>query len=172
MIPPAKPIPLLMAANGPKAMRRAGQYGDGLITDPKTWKQYKSEFESGARSAGKDPHRMPILLEQFVTVGDRKEAEAAAQLWRFLPKAFKTYYNVLDPETIQRRAESELALEKITSDWAVGTDPDVHVKKIQELFDAGATIVNVHSGQADQRRVIEFYGKQVLPQLEKQPKAA
>src|SRR5438477_9663155 len=51
---PAKPIPLLMAANGPKAMRRAGQYSDGLITDPKTWKQYKSEFESGAQAAGKD----------------------------------------------------------------------------------------------------------------------
>lgn len=40
------PIPLLMAANGPKAMRRAGQYGDGLITDPKTWKQYKIRIRS------------------------------------------------------------------------------------------------------------------------------
>ena len=42
--PPAKPIPILMAANGPKAMKRAGQYADGLITDPKTWKEHKAEF--------------------------------------------------------------------------------------------------------------------------------
>jgi F420-dependent hydroxymycolic acid dehydrogenase len=38
---PEKTIPLLMAANGPKAMRRAGQYADGLVTDPKTWKEHK-----------------------------------------------------------------------------------------------------------------------------------
>jgi alkanesulfonate monooxygenase SsuD/methylene tetrahydromethanopterin reductase-like flavin-dependent oxidoreductase (luciferase family) len=41
---PTKSIPILMAANGPKAMRRAGQYADGLITDTETWKQHKPEF--------------------------------------------------------------------------------------------------------------------------------
>jgi hypothetical protein len=30
-------------------MRLAGQYGDGLITDPRSWKQYKSEWEGGTR---------------------------------------------------------------------------------------------------------------------------
>ena len=39
--PPTQTIPLLMAGNGPKAMRRCGQYADGLITDPKTWKEHK-----------------------------------------------------------------------------------------------------------------------------------
>jgi luciferase-like monooxygenase len=29
---PLEPIPWLMAGNGPKAMRRAGKYGDGLMT--------------------------------------------------------------------------------------------------------------------------------------------
>ena len=36
--PPPQPIPLLTAANGRKSMRLAGQYGDGLVTDPETWK--------------------------------------------------------------------------------------------------------------------------------------
>ena len=53
--PPPQPIPLLTAANGRKSMRLAGQHGDGLITDPRTWKQYKSEWEGGARDAGKNP---------------------------------------------------------------------------------------------------------------------
>ncbi len=47
--PPAQRIPLLMAGNGPKAMRRCGQYADGLITDPKTWKEHKSEFQKRER---------------------------------------------------------------------------------------------------------------------------
>jgi TAT-translocated FGD2 family F420-dependent dehydrogenase len=170
--PPAKPIPILMAANGPKAMRRAGQYGDGLITDPNTWKQHKAEFEAGARAAGKDPAQMPVLVEAFVVVGDKDEAAKSAELWRFIPKAFKTYYNVRDPQEIQKRAEAELPLEKVYSEWPVGTDPAVHVKAVTELFNSGVTIVNVHSGQADQKKVIEFYGKQVIPQVRKSLKAA
>jgi hypothetical protein len=35
-----------------------------------------------------------------------------------------------------------------------------------------ALIVNIHSGQADQRRVIEFYGGEVLPRLAKASSSA
>lgn len=169
---PAKTIPLLMAGNGPKAMRRCGQYADGLITDPKTWKEHKAEFEAGARAAGKDPAKMPVLLEAFVTVGDQADAKKAAELWRFLPKAFKTYYNVRDPQEIQNKAESEIKIEELIADWAVGTDPNIHIKKTQELFDSGAWIVNIHSGQADQKKVIDFYGREVLPKVRQGAKAA
>src|SRR5258708_23903472 len=58
--PPKQPIPLLMAGNGPKAMRRVGLHADGLITDPKTWKIHREEFDKGAREARKDPTQMPI----------------------------------------------------------------------------------------------------------------
>ena len=165
--PPAESIPLLMAANGPKAMRRAGQYGDGLVTDPETWKAHKSEFEKGAKAAGKDPGQMPVLVEQYVVVGGEKEAKTAAELWRFGPKAFESYYDIRDPEIIQERADAEVTLEKVYGDWPVSTDPQVHLKKVGELFDSGVTIVNIHSGQADQERVIEFYGREVLPKLKK-----
>jgi F420-dependent hydroxymycolic acid dehydrogenase len=163
--PPAQKIPLLMAGNGPKAMRRCGQYADGLITDPKTWREHKSEYVDAARQARKDPDQMPVLVEQFVVVGDQQEARKSAELWRFIPKAFKTYYNVRDPQEIQKLAERELTFEKVTEGWTISTDPEAHIKAINQLFDSGATIVNVHSGQDDQRRVIEFYGKQVLPKI-------
>jgi F420-dependent hydroxymycolic acid dehydrogenase len=42
-------------------------------------------------------------------------------------------------------------------------DPALHIAALQKLFDSGATIVNVHSGQLDQRKVIDFYGRSVLP---------
>jgi len=163
--PPKKQIPLLMAANGPKAMKRAGQYADGLITDPKTWKQHKSEFETGLRTAGKSLGQVPVLVEQYAIVGNKSEAEKAAELWRFGPKAFKSYYNIRDPQSIQERAEKEIPLEQVYSEWPVSTDPNVHLKTVTELFQSGATIVNIHSGQSDQRKVIEFYGKEVLPKL-------
>jgi len=163
--PPPQPIPLLTAANGRKSMKLAGQHGDGLVTDPLTWKRFKSEWEAGAREAGKDPAQMPVLVEQFVVVGDQHEAEQAAELWRFIPRAFKKYYNTADPADIQRQAESDLPLQKVFEDWPVGTDPAIHVAAIEQLFDSGATIVNVHSGQMDQKKVIDFYGRSVLPKL-------
>lgn len=166
--PPSKPIPLLMAGNGPKAMRRCGQYADGLVTDPKTWKEHKAEFEAGAKAGGKDPSKMPVLVELFVTVGSKQDAQKPAELWRFLPKAFKKYYNVRDPQEIQNLAEKEVPIEQVIRDWVVSTDPNDHIKKVQETFDSGAWIVNIHSGQADQKRVIEFYGKEVLPKVRKQ----
>jgi TAT-translocated FGD2 family F420-dependent dehydrogenase len=162
---PVRPIPLLTAANGPKAMRLAGLHGDGLITDPKTWKEHKAEWEKGAREAGKNPRDMPVLVEQFVVVGDENEAKRPAELWRFIPKAFKTYVRNPDPVAIQRQAEAELPLEKVYGDWVVGTDPGKHIAEIEKLFESGATIVNIHSGQDDQKRVIDFYGASVLPKV-------
>ena len=115
---------------------------------------------------------MPVLVEQFVVVGDENDAKTSAELWKFLPKAFKSYFNIRDPQAIQARADAELSLEKIYSKWPVSNDPDVHANALIGLFRSGATIVNVHSGQSDQKRVIEFYGKDVLPRVHEQLKEA
>jgi TAT-translocated FGD2 family F420-dependent dehydrogenase len=169
--PPAKTIPLLLAANGPKAMKLSGQHGDGLITDPQTWKQHKAEWESGAQAAGKDPKTMPVFIESFVVVGEENEALAPAKQWNFIPKAFKGYHNIPDPAEIERRAAAELPLPKVYGDWTVSTDPQVHANAIKKLFDSGVSIVNVHSGQVDQQKVIDFYGKEVLPRVRSQAAA-
>ena len=163
--PPHQPIPLLTAANGKKSMRLAGLHGDGLVTDPLSWQKFKPDWEAGAKEAGKNTAEMPVLIEQFVVVGDKSDAAKAAALWRFLPKAFKTYYKMADPAAIEQRAGEELPLEKVFADWSIGTDPAIHIAALQKLFDSGATIVNVHSGQADQSKVIDFYRRLVLPKF-------
>jgi TAT-translocated FGD2 family F420-dependent dehydrogenase len=163
--PPAKPIPLLTAANGRKSMRLAGQHGDGLVTDPKTWMQHKQAWEDGARSAGKDPAIMPVLVEQYVVVGDQRAAQQAAELWRFGPKAFKSLYNVPSSADIQKQAEAGTPIDEVLQSWTVGTDPAVHIKEMHELFESGVSVVNIHSGQPDQARVIDFYGAHVIPNV-------
>ena len=156
-----------MAGNGPKAVRRVGLHADGLITDPKTWKQHRAEYESACKEAGKDLAQTPVFLEQSVCVGNKAEAQKSAELWRFLPKAWKPYFNVRDPHEIQRRAETEIPVDQILEDMTIGTDPELHVQKLHEAFQGGATEVHIHSGQPNQRKVIEFYGKEVLPRLRK-----
>lgn len=163
--PPPQPIPLLTAANGRKSMRLAGQYGDGLVTDPETWKTHKVEWQEGAHAAGKDPDEMPVLVEQYVVVGGEADAQKAAELWRFGPKAFKSLYNVRDPAEIERRAGAGTPIEQVVKGWPISTDPGPHLEKIHELQESGVSIVNIHAGQPDQRRVIEFYATHVLPKL-------
>jgi len=153
-------------------MRRAGKYADGLVTDPKTWKEHKSEFEAGIKEAGKNMKDMPVLIEQYAVVGSKADAEKAAELWRFGPKAWNPYYNIRDPKTIQTRSEKEIPLEKVYAEWPVSTDPQPHIDTINKLFESGATMVNIHTGQDDQEKVINFYGEQVLPKINKQPAAA
>jgi len=135
------------------------------VTDPLTWQKFKPDWEAGAKEAGKNTTEMPVLIEQFVVVGDKSDAAKAAALWRFLPKAFKIYYKMADPAAIEQRAGQELPNEKVSVDWSIGTDPAIHIAALQKLFDSGATIVNVHSGQADQSKVIDFYRRLVLPEF-------
>ncbi len=163
--PPRGPVPLLMAGNGPKAMRRCGIYGDGLVTDPKTWKEHKGEFLAGLKEAGKDPLTTPVLVEQYVVVGGQKELNEAVSKWRFGPKAWKPYFNVRDPKEIEARAMREVPAEKVSEGWPVGTDAGAHIKVIEELFQSGATMVNIHTGQEDQMRAIKFYQDEVIPNM-------
>ena len=165
--PPATPIPILMAANGPKAMRRAGQYGDGLITDPETWQQHHQAFFDAAKAAGREPEALPVLTELFVVVGDKNTARPAAERWRFLAKAFQGYHTEVDPRAIRQLAEREVALDQVFEQWTISPQPERHIERLIELFRQGISAVVVHSGQDDQRRVLEFYQARVLPVVRK-----
>jgi alkanesulfonate monooxygenase SsuD/methylene tetrahydromethanopterin reductase-like flavin-dependent oxidoreductase (luciferase family) len=155
---------------GSKSMTLAGKIGDGLIsfTELASQPEQRQAFEQGARAAGKQPASMPILVEHFVVVGNRQEAERCAPLWRFLPGATR-YLGDPDPRSIQRRAEQEVPLEQVCSTWVVSEDPQVHLEALQKLIDGGVTHIFVHSPQQDQARVIAFYGEQVLPRLSQAP---
>ncbi|GLW12563.1 F420-dependent hydroxymycolic acid dehydrogenase [Microtetraspora sp. NBRC 13810] len=164
---PARPVPIYVAASGPKSAYLAGRYGDGWVVqagDVTGSPRLHDEFARGARAAGKNPDTMPKLAETWVVVGGRAEAEQAARKWRFTVHGFGDLLYQPNPVTIQRIAEQRWPLPRVYRDWPRGTDPQTHIKALQRLLDAGATPF-VHTGQADQQRVIDFYGREVLPHL-------
>jgi TAT-translocated FGD2 family F420-dependent dehydrogenase len=160
---PAQPIPLYIAASGKKSMRMAGEQGDGLISDEQgaTSQEMRAAFAEGARAVGKQPDHLPVLVEQYVVVGDRAEAERWAPLWRF--RLEKAFFNYDDPVAIQRDAEQKVPLDQVVNSMTVGADPEPHRAALKKLLDAGVTQVFIHSPQQDQRRVIDFYAREVLP---------
>lgn len=164
---PSPLVPVYMAASGPKSMRLAGEYGDGLITDGQRalTPELRHAFEEGARATGKDPRTMPVMVEHMVIAGGRAEAERWAPLWRFMPRSWERYVSDPNPISIQHRAGVDVPLDEVYAHWSVSPDPGVHIQAIQHLLDGGVTHVLIHSPQPDQRRVIEFYGREVLPYI-------
>jgi TAT-translocated FGD2 family F420-dependent dehydrogenase len=163
---PAIPIPIYIAASGPKNSRLVGRIGDGWVTVGAAVMDdaIKGAFREGALEAGKDPDRMPVMVEHYLVVGGRAEAEEAARRWRFIVTAWQLL-NEPDPREIQRSAEASTTLEEVYSNWTVSEDPEEHARAIERYYEAGVTDVFVHSGQEDQARVIDFFGAKVLPLL-------
>lgn len=163
---PDRPPPIYVAAGGPKSMRLAGLLGDGLITDGRGALDptLREAFRAGAREAGEDPAAMQVLVEHYAVVGGRAEAEEGARLWRFGAIAGELL-DEPDPRAVRRRAEAEAPLEDVYRPWTVSADPEVHAGAIRGLVAGGVTQVFLHAPQHDQARVIEFYGRQVLPRL-------
>lgn len=164
---PEAPIPPYLAAAGTKSTRIAGEHGDGWITDAKDalTPRKRDAFTAGVKASKRELGAVPIIAEHWVVVGGTPEAEEAASQWRMVPKGFTKYFHDPDPRHIQREAEREIPLQSVYADWPVSEDPDVHLKALQKLLDSGVQQVFIHSGQKDQRRVIEFYGSRVLPRI-------
>jgi TAT-translocated FGD2 family F420-dependent dehydrogenase len=164
---PQTPVPVYVAASGPNSARIAGAESDGWITDPRTARDrpdVREAFERGARDSGREPASLARVVELWLVVGDRDEALAAAPLWQFLP-VFGDVVDVAGPENVQRIAEKRSTPERTVEGWLVSSDPTDHVRAIEELAATGVTHIFIHSPQPDQRRVIEFYGREVLPAL-------
>lgn len=54
----------------------------------------------------------------------------------------------------------------------IGDSAEPHVRKLVDLFRAGVTQVYVHSGQSDQQRVVDFYGREVIPAVRRELQVA
>src|SRR5579885_1653737 len=117
---PSQPVPIYVAAGGPKSGRLAGQYGDGLVTVGGIFGEQGraviDAFEQSAREAGKDPARMARLVEMFAVVGDERTALPGARLWQF-SGAIDGLFDVADPREIRRIAEERTTPEAVLRHW-------------------------------------------------------
>lgn len=153
---------LYPSAFGPQAAKVAARYGDGLWTlgDP----EQAPEVIEAYRSAGGEGEI--IFQAGFHLAGDEDEAIARARKWK--PTQFPEVYTdeIETPEKLQdvgaRMSDEEFAHEG----FLVGADADEHVSRLQEMIDAGATVICLQLiGDADPIGSIRRYGDEVLPRL-------
>ena len=168
--PPASKIPIYISSMEPESATFAGKFGDGLISvggkQPDLYRQLLKNFENAAREAGKDPSKMPKLIELNVEYTQDIEGAIEAQLkyWAgtYIPALFDQ--KIYTPKMSQENGEA-VGPDTIKKLACVSPNSDDHVKFAQQYIDLGFTHLIFHSATPDQRAFIEGYGRDVLPRI-------
>jgi coenzyme F420-dependent glucose-6-phosphate dehydrogenase len=168
--PPAKRIPIYMAATGQQATKVAAKYSDGLISylGPTEADKVLRVLDSTAEKEGRDLNSLEKIAEYKVSFSeDYDQAFKSATFWR--ATLIKNVFNsdISDPRKLQRKAEKEVPDEKLKQAIQITTSIDDCTKSIEEYFKSGFTRVCIHSASPDEMKFIQMIGKKVMPYFNK-----
>jgi len=156
---PEQPVPIHVAASGPRAVKLASEIGDGLIaTSPDS--KLLSGFNRGRRT------KRPLYGQLTVCWGrDEKAARKTAhRLWPTAAIPGEAGQELPNPAHFEQLAK--IVTEDMIAEQVVcGPNMDRHVEEIQKYVDAGFDHVYVHQVGPDQKGFIEAYARDVLPKF-------
>ena len=166
---PQIPVPILIAAAGPKAARFVGEVGDGFITTSGKPAELYTEtllpaVAAGARAAGRDPDALELMLEVKVSYeADHERAVQETRFWAALALPADAKQGIDDPLELERLAEQEHV--RSESRFIVSGDPEQQAEAIGRYVEMGFRHLIFHSPAPDQARFVERFGGEVLPLL-------
>jgi len=167
---PTEAISLYVSSMVPQSADFAGEYGDGLITvggeKPEVYRQIMQNFQTGAKKVGKEPARMPRLIELNVAYTKDKEAAVRSikKYWAgsLVPALFDQ--KIYTPAMSERNG-AVVGTDTIEERMCISADPEDHVAFAQRYIDLGFTHLYFHSADPDQRGFLEKYARDVLPKI-------
>lgn len=156
---PKQPVPIHVAASGPRAATLAGEIGDGFIgTSPD--KELVANFKRGRRA--KRPS-----YGQLTVCWDRDEKAARRMAHRMWPTAAipgEAGQELPNPKHFEQLAG--IVTEDMVAERVVcGPDMDRHAEEIGAFIDAGYDHVYVHQVGPNQEGFLEAYAKDILPRF-------
>jgi G6PDH family F420-dependent oxidoreductase len=159
---------ILVATAGPVTAKRAGKHADGLITVGAPLEKIEmlfGRFDAGARESGRDPEKMPKVLQVHMSwaATDEQALENAMTEWpnggMKFPKA-----DIRSPHDFAQMAKL-VRPEDFEGRMVISADPDEHREAIQKYVDLGFDRIYLHNVGRNQREWIEVFGREVLPKL-------
>ena len=165
---PAQPPPIYVATAGPITAEKTGRLCDGLITVGAPEEKIEGifeRFEKGAREAGKDPARLPRILQLHLSWAETDEQALSNAMTEWpnggmkFPKA-----DIRSPHDFAQMAKL-VRPEDFRGRMLISSDSDKHRQEIQKFLDIGFTKVYLHNVGRNQVEWIEVFGREVLPRL-------
>lgn len=164
--PPIGPVPILMAAGGPKSATLAGEKAQGVITSVKDPAETTERVITPLReAAAKEGNPDPIVLATrwSLFAADEDEAWKSLYPWRGLRAPGRL--EAVDPQELREKAD-ELPRDDVLGRYSLVNSVDEIVDTYRPLVDdLGADIVTFQMASLDQPALIELLGKEVLPRL-------
>lgn len=186
-------IPIHIAAYGPKALKAAGEAGDGLViqlADVGLVKYFSAQAKAAGKAAGRDMSNYKIMSAAPVWVGDM---EKAREQTRWFPAMVGNHvadivekYGMNDPnipahftayikgrkgydyhEHADKDAEHlDFITEETVDAFGILGPVEAHVEKLKELEAAGVTQFNIYLMCGEEERIVAEYGEHVLPHFQ------
>ena len=156
---PDDPPPIYIAASGDRAIKLAGEKGDGLIAlAPED--EMIEKFEA-AGGAGK-----PKYAEVTVCWGDDRDKamKNAAKWWPIVGLGGELSQELPLPRHFEAAADN-VEPEDLDGKIAAGPDAEEHIDLINKYVDAGYTHIWVHQIGPEQEGFFKFYERQIIPRL-------
>ena len=164
--PPIGPVPIFMAAGGPKSAGLAAELAEGIITSVKvpadTFEKVIEPARKSAAAAGR-PAPQILASRWSVRADSPDEAWEALTSWRGLRAPGRL--EAVDPQTLRERAD-EMPREEVLARYSVVATADEIVETYRPLVDeVHADIVAIQMTSLDQLETIRMLGADVLPRL-------
>lgn len=182
-------MPVWIAAYGPKALKGAGESGDGLIiqlADPWLVKWFTDQAIAGGKAAGRDMSNFKVMSAAPVWVGDMEKARTQTRWFPAMvgnhvadivdkygkdsdiPKRLTDYIEGRKGYDYRHHADKDADhLSFISNDiidsFGILGPVEEHVRKLKELEAAGVTQFNIYLMCGEEERLVAEYAEHVLP---------
>jgi probable F420-dependent oxidoreductase len=188
-------MPAWIAAYGPKALKGAGEAGDGLIiqlADPWLVKWFSDQALAAGKAAGRDMSNFKIMSAAPVWVGDMEKARTQTRWFPAMvgnhvadiverygrdgggdvPERLTNYIQGRKGYDYRHHADKDADhLDFISNDiidsFGILGNAGQHVEKLKQLEAAGVTQFNIYLMCGEEERMVAEYAEHVLPHFKK-----
>jgi G6PDH family F420-dependent oxidoreductase len=163
---PETPPPIFVATAGPVTAEWTGRNCDGIITPGAGIDKLKmllGKFADGARAAGKDPAKMPKLLQLHMSWAETQEEAMQSALTEW-PNGGMPFpkQDIRSPEDFAEIAKL-VRPEHFKNRMLITPDLEEHRAYIQRFIDLGFDEIHVHNVGRNQEQFIRVFGEQLIP---------
>jgi len=186
-------LPVWIAAYGPKALKAAGEAGDGLViqlADTGLVKYFSSQALNAGQAAGRDMSTYQIMSAAPVWVGDMETARAQTRWFPAMvgnhvadivekygmdspdiPQSFTAYIEGRKGYDYKEHADKDAQhLDFITEDiidsFGILGPAEAHVEKLKALEASGVTQFNIYLMCGEEERMVAEYAEHVIPHFQ------
>ncbi|RTR01497.1 TIGR03842 family LLM class F420-dependent oxidoreductase [Halomonas nitroreducens] len=185
-------LPVHIGAYGPKALKTAGEVGDGVILqigDPYLVEWLGNQAVKAGHEAGRDMADYKVIVAAPAYFGDKASCIESTKWFPamvgnhvadivekygtdsgLVPKSLTDYIEKRKGYDYSKHGQSDnpyldFITPEIVESFCVLGQPDDHVTKLQHLQEAGMTHFNIYLDNGDEENIIAQYGEHIIPRF-------